>query len=521
MIIIEGGTVFDGTGAAGRVMDVAISGNTIAAIGALTAMPGTRLNARGLFVSPGFIDLHTHTDVTILRNPGMSSSVRQGVTTELSGNCGAQAGLALRTPEFALELRLSGEGEQFRWQSLAEFFERIEAQGSAANVAALVGHGTLRKRVIGWQRSAPDPEALARMRALLRQALEEGAFGLSTGLEYAPGRFAQTDELVELAREVAAVEGLYATHLRDEADELLASVEEALRIGRESGAAVQLSHHKAEGRRNWGAVSRSLARVEDARAAGLDVACDVYPYTAFMTGLGVRTLPSWAQEGSAEEMAARLREAEYRARVLAEMQGLCLDWEQLRIASARHDRSLQGRSVAEIARERGQTPQEAVLDTLIAAEGMVTGILFEISEEDMRAVMRFAHTAIASDSATRAATGLLAEDRVHPRGFGTFPRVLGRYVREEKLLTWEAAIHRMTGLPAARLGLKRRGVLRPGAYADLVVFDPERVADEATYAEPLRYPTGIRHVFVNGAAVIRDGEETGARPGWVLRRGGS
>ncbi|MBI3945530.1 MAG: D-aminoacylase [Armatimonadetes bacterium] len=519
MEIIAGGALFDGTGAPGQVADVAIDGDVIVAVGDLSAMEAPRLDARGLFVAPGFVDLHTHTDATVLLNPSMSSSIRQGVTTELTGNCGMQVGLSLNGPPFSLERRLSRDDAGFEWSSLAEFVACIERQGIAGNLAALVGHGTLRKRVMGWDPNPPDGEAMAQMRRLLCQALEEGAFGFSTGLEYSPGRFATPAELAALAREVAAVDGVYATHLRNEAEGLLEAVEEAIGVARESGVALQLSHHKAEGRRNWGRVERTLARIEEARAAGMDVACDVYPYAAFMTGLGVRTLPAWVQGGSADELAERLRDPDTRTRVLADMQGLDLDWGRLQIAVARKDRSLQGRSLAEIARERGLTPQEAVIDVLAGEGGMVAGISFEIAEEDVRAVMRFPHASIISDSGARAANGPLAEDRVHPRGFGTFPRALGRYVREERVLTWEAAIHKMTSLPAARIGLRRRGLVRPGAYADLVVFDPETVSDRATFADPIRYPEGIRHVFVNGVGVVRDGEETGARPGRVIRRG--
>ncbi len=519
MKVIAGGTVIDGTGAPRRVADVGIVGGEIVAVGDLSHADAERVDARGLFVAPGFIDLHTHSDMTLLQSPGFSSTLRQGVTTELCGNCGMQVGLALDTPEFALEQRLARGSRGFRWTSMAEFLALAEERQIAANVAFLAGHGTLRKRVMGWEMGPPDADALCRMRDLLRRTMEEGAFGFSTGLEYAPGRYAQTDELTALAQEVAAAGGLYATHLRNEAEGLIESVEEALAIARGSGAALQLSHHKAEGRRHWGTVERTLAMIDAARAAGLDAACDVYPYTAFMTGLGVRTLPAWAQEGSIEQVAESLRDPSTRDRVLVEMTALGLDWERIQIAIARNHREVQGLSLADIARERGVTPPEAVVDLIIAENGLVTGISFEIDEEDMRRVMRYEHTSIGSDSATRAITGPLAEDLIHPRGFGTFPRVLGRYARDEGVLSWEQAVRKMTGLPASRLGLKRRGVLAPGAHADLVLFDPATIVDTATYENPFQYPAGIRHVYVNGTAVIQDGEETGARPGRVLRKG--
>ncbi|NLC59007.1 MAG: D-aminoacylase [Armatimonadetes bacterium] len=519
MEILSGGTVVDGTGAARFRADVGIEGDSIVAIGDLSALPGRRSDATGLFVTPGFIDLHTHSDTTILRVPQMSSTVRQGVTTEVCGNCGLQLGLAVNTPEFEMERRLSHWSGRFSWRSLGEFMARVEEMGTAANLAFLAGHGTLRKRVMGWERGAPDAAALRQMRDLLREALEEGAVGLSTGLEYPPGRYATVEEIAVLAEEVAAVDGLYATHLRDEADGLIEAVEEALEVARRSGVRLQLAHHKAENRPNWGKVQHTLARVDAARAAGIDVACDVYPYTAFMTGLGVRTLPAWMQEGSVEQVAERLRDSATRARVLAEMSRMAVDWEHLQIGVSPHDRSLQGRRVVEIARERGISPAEAVIDILAQATGVVAVITFAIAEEDLRTVLRHPLTSVGSDSGTRHADGPLAEDRIHPRGFGTFPRVLGRYVRETPVLTWEEAIHKMTGLPASRLSLARRGVLQVGAYADLVAFDPATVIDHATYEEPHRYPEGIRHVFVNGVAVVRDGKQTGALPGRVLRRG--
>ncbi|HHX39854.1 MAG TPA: D-aminoacylase [Armatimonadetes bacterium] len=517
MVIISGGAVVDGTGAPRVVADVAFEGDTIVAIGDLRGAEGTRIDARGRLVAPGLIDLHTHSDATVLGFPSMSSSVRQGVTTEVGGNCGMQVGLALGTSEFELEQRLYHGPHPFCWTSLAEFAALVEEQGIAGNIAFLAGHGTLRKRVMGWQRGAPAPEALARMRAFLRQTLEEGAFGLSTGLEYPPGSYATHAEIAPLVAEVAAVGGLYTTHLRNEGDHLAEAVEEELRVACETGVRLQISHLKAERRRNWGKAREMLARIHAARAAGIDIACDVYPYTAFMTGLWVATLPAWAQEIPAEELSKRIQEPGFRDRVANDMAEMEIDWEQLQVAIAPQDRSLQGRTMAEIARERGVASHEAVLDLL--AGGLVVAIVFAISEEEMRLVLRAPFTSVASDGTTRVASEGADEDRVHPRCFGTFPRVLGRYAREEGLLSWEEAIHRMTGLPASRLGLRQRGVIRPGARADLVVFDPETVLDTATFVTPASYPRGIEHVFVNGVAVVRDGEETGARPGRVLRRG--
>ena len=511
--------MFDGTGAPGRVADVGIEGERIVAIGDLSAADARRIDARGFFVSPGFIDMHTHTDATVLGNPSLSSSVRQGVTTELCGNCGNQAGMALDTPELAREYLFAGGESDCQWSSLGQFMGRVEEQGAAINLAFLAGHGTLRKRAMGWHCGPPDRDLLRCMLCLLSRALEEGAFGLSSGLEYAPGSHADTRELGVLAAAVAAAGGIYATHLRNEAEDLATSVEEALAIAREAEVPLQISHLKAEGRSNWGSIGGVLERLDEARAQGIDVACDVYPYTAFMTGLGVRTLPPWAQVGSWEQIARRLRHPGYRSRVLAHMAGLPLDWDQICIAVAPGDRALQGRSIGEIARERGKTPQETVLDLLIQENGAVSSINFDMAEEDMRSVLRYEHASIGSDTAARAPHGRLAEDGTHPRAFGTFPRVLGRYARDEGVLTWSSAIHKMTGLPAQRLGLRRRGTLAPGAYADVTVFDPGAITDTASYADPFQYPAGIRHVFVNGTPAVAFGQETAALAGQVLRRG--
>ena len=341
MVIISGGAVVDGTGAPRVVADVAFEGDTIVAIGDLRGAEGTRIDARGRLVAPGLIDLHTHSDATVLGFPSMSSSVRQGVTTEVGGNCGMQVGLALGTSEFELEQRLYHGPHPFCWTSLAEFAALVEEQGIAGNIAFLAGHGTLRKRVMGWQRGAPAPEALARMRAFLRQTLEEGAFGLSTGLEYPPGSYATHAEIAPLVAEVAAVGGLYTTHLRNEGDHLAEAVEEELRVACETGVRLQISHLKAERRRNWGKAREMLARIHAARAAGIDIACDVYPYTAFMTGLWVATLPAWAQEIPAEELEADPGGSD-RANDMAG------DGDRLGAAPGRIapvDRSLQGRNI--------------------------------------------------------------------------------------------------------------------------------------------------------------------------------
>ncbi|HEY3280995.1 MAG TPA: D-aminoacylase [Armatimonadota bacterium] len=519
-LIIAGGTLVDGSGGPPVSADVGVQGDTIAAIGDLSdAHASHRLSAEDQVVSPGFIDIHTHTDVTILAVPGMESSLYQGVTTQLGGNCGLCVGMTLDNEVFGIERRLVPSATPFSWSTLDEYLRRVAGEGISGNFGVLAGHGTLRKRVIGREGRAPTTAELADMRAVLAEAMEEGAFGLSTGLEYPPGRFSETEELIEVSRELTRFGGFYASHLRDEADGLLDAVSEAIRIGREADVPVQLSHHKAEGRRNWGRVADSLALVDSARAAGQDVSCDVYPYTSFMTGLAVRILPGWAQEGSMADMAARFEVEETRSQILEEIRANGPDWDLILIAVCPGNRAYQGLTVAALAQQKGMAPEELVLDLLSHQKGMIAAINFQMAEEDVETVLRRDYVSVGSDGAAASPTGPMRHDKPHPRTYGTFPRVLGRYVRERGVLSLEEAVRRMTLLPASRIGLKDRGLLREGYKADLVVFDPATVDDSATYEEPHQFPTGIGTVVVNGQMVIRDGAHTGARPGTVLRRG--
>jgi len=528
-ILVKGGMVFDGLGNPGVRADIGIQDDRIAAIGDLSkAQAGRILDATGLYVAPGFIDIHTHSDLTVLLNPGMESSIHQGVTTEVAGNCGLSVGLVLDAPLFSLERRFLTPAQKLDWDgSLKGHLRRIEDQGIAINYITLVGHGTLRKRVMGMEARDPTPEELDRMKALLTQAFEEGAFGLSTGLEYAPGSFARLPELVALSQVAAQCGRFYASHLRNEGDRLVESVQEALTIGEEAGLPVQLSHHKAEGMRNWGKVKTTLRMMEEARAKGMEVSCDQYPYTAFMTGLSVVTLPSWVHDGGTEAFLARLSDPEIRSRIMAEVRELHPEladlseesaWHQIEIGVCHGCRELEGRRIADMAVESGRDPLEMVMDLLISPpERLISVIYFAMSEEDVRLVMRHPHTLVGSDGASSNPHGVLGEHNIHPRGYGTFPRVLGRYVREEGVLPWEEALRKMTSMPARRLGLMDRGKLKVGCFADLVVFDPLTVADRATYRDAHHFAEGIVHVLVNGRVALEDGEQTEARAGRVLR----
>ncbi|MDO8476872.1 MAG: D-aminoacylase [Candidatus Rokubacteria bacterium] len=520
---ISGGQVLDGTGAPAVRADVGVTGDSITAVGDLSREPaGETVDAAELIVAPGFIDMHSHSDWRLFANRRAESKIRQGVTTEVVGNCGFSP--APVSDEFREDMQgfalYVGPGMDFSWRSVKDYLRRYEDDGLALNVAQLIGHGTLRLAVMGFARRAPSAKELARMRSLMESAMAEGACGLSTGLIYAPGSYSETPEIVEIARG-AARGGFYASHIRGEGATLLDSVAEAIRVGEEGGLPVQVSHIKTAGRPHWGRVKDALALIDAARARGLDVMADVYPYTASSTT--IRTLlPDSALEGGIGAMLGRLRDPAARARIRDEMaHGAVLargvGWGDIMIAYAPSKPEVQGLRLDEIGRRWGKDPVECAFDIIEAEKGKGYVILFQLDEADLRKALVHPHVMIGSDGSSLAATGPLSEGKPHPRSYGTFPRVLGRYARDEGVLTLPAAIHKMTGMPAARLGLKDRGVIRPCAKADVVAFSPGRVADLATYEDPHRYAAGIEHVIVNGRAVVRGGEHTGNLPGRVLR----
>jgi len=524
---IEGGLVVDGTGAPGTRADVGVRDERIVALGDLSREPaGRTLHAAGKVVAPGFIDMHSHSDWRLWVNRRAESKVRQGVTLEVVGNCGFSP--APVTAERREELRgfalYLPEGFEFRWGSVGEYLDALDAEGLAVNVVQLVGHGALRIAAMGFARRPPTAAELATMQRLLEDGLRAGAWGLSTGLIYAPGSYAATEELVALARVAARGRAIYASHVRGEGATLLPAVEEAIRIGRETGIPVQVSHLKAAGRPHWGRVADALARIDRAAAEGLDVHADCYPYTASSTTLRA-LLPDSALDGGLAGLLGRLADPAARAALRealerpAEGPSLLdrVGWEQIMVAWAPGRPEAEGRSLAALAAATGVTPAEAALDVLAATAGRAAVVLFQLDEADVRRALAHPRVMIGSDGSALAPYGELGRGKPHPRSYGTFPRVLGEYVREQRVLTLEQAVHKMTGLPARRLGLRDRGVLRVGAVADLVVFDPRRVADRATYADPHRYPVGVEHVLVNGRLVIRDGEHTGSLPGRLLR----
>ncbi len=495
--LIRNARVVDGAGNPWFRADVAVTDGRIAAIGKLTAATtGRSIDAAGRVLAPGFIDVHTHVEAGVERFPG-ENFLRDGVTTVVTGNCGSS---------------------QIR---LGEFFARLDKQGLALNLASLVGHNSIRREILGLADRQATAQELARMRALVEQAMRDGAAGFSTGLEYVPGTYSSTEVIVELARAAAAHGGLYATHMRDEGDQVLEAITEAARVGREAGLRVQVSHFKQDTRRLWGSAGRMIALVEQFRAEGVDVVVDQYPYEAFSTGLGM-TLPSWALEGGDAGLRRRLADTAVRARIVADMERLVKakgheSFAYARVASCRFDRSLEGRTIPEIALARGRPATLAAeIDTIleIMAQGGASAVYHSMSGPDVERILGYPHTAVASDGGiVEFGSGV-----PHPRSYGTNARVLAEYVGRRRLLGLEEAIRKMTSLPARTFAFRDRGLVREGLAADLVLFDPARVGDRATFDKPHQYADGFDLVLVNGVAVVEDGRLAGARPGRVLRR---
>jgi N-acyl-D-amino-acid deacylase len=524
--VLRGPTVLDGTGGPPFVADVGIRGDTIAALGEISAEQGARaLDLAGLHLAPGFIDIHSHSDGDVLAYPGAESRVLQGVTTELTGNCGSSA--APLTGAGAEETRRAWReesGVEADWTGVASYLERLDRSGVALNQALLLGQGTLRSSAIGEVDRPLTPDELRGVLRAVEEGLDQGAFGLSTGLEYTPGLYTPTAEIVAMARVVSRHGGLYASHLRNEEARLLEAVAEAIAIGRQTGARVEVSHLKAAGRRNWPSQTPALELLEAARRDGVAVLADAYPYEAYSTGLTI-LLPGWAREGGAAAIGERLRDPDTRARIRREAAAYVAnepgDFGLIVISSVggeRH-RSLVGRSLAAIAADWGQEPAEALLRLIADEQGDVGFIGFAMSPENVERVLAHPLVMIGSDGSAMAPTGRAAATRPHPRSYGAFTRVLDHFVRERRLLELPAAVRKMTSMPADQIGLADRGRIARGMKADLVAFDAPGLRDRATFDDPHRHPQGIRLVLINGVAVVEDGSPTGARPGRALRRG--
>lgn len=529
-VLIKNGNVIDGTGNLWFKKDIGIGNGKITGMGLFATDGNKTIDATGKVVSPGFIDLHNHTDMTILTYPNVESYIMQGVTTVVVGNCGLT--MAPVNPDkvdllkrYLFPFLATGFDYGWDWKTLREYYEKVEKLGTSLNLAPLVGQGTIRLAVKGFDSDEASKEEMNEMKQLLEQSLEEGAFGMSTGLIYPPGTYSTTEELVELASVLTRYGALYATHMRNEGDMLMESVEEAIRIGEENNVGVEIAHHKASGRTNWGKVNATLRAMEQARKRGVEVNCDVYPYGAGSTTI-TAILPTWALEGGVEKMLERLKNVETRQAIkqgIAEgtMKGenwiKAAGWSAIVIAECPTQRESEGKSLEEILKRQNRfdDPYEGFFDWLLEIKGNATMVIFVMDETDVRTVMSSPLSSIISDSW---ATAPRAGGKPHPRAYGTFPRVLGKYVREERVLTLQDAIRKMTSLPAGKLGLQDRGIIKQGSWADIVVFDPDRIKDKATYDNPHQYPEGIDYVIVNGQVVVENGKLTGARPGKVLKR---
>jgi N-acyl-D-amino-acid deacylase len=528
--LLTGGYVVDGTGNPWQRADVAIARGRVRALGQLEDLRARRvIDVGGLVVAPGFIDIHGHSELTLLVDGSASSKVRQGVTTEVVGNCGLSPVPCRGRARTELG-RLAGSLEPhlgWDWTDTAGYLARLEEHGVALNVVLLCGHRSLRMAVMGMAHREPSAPELAEMKHELDLALEQGAFGLSSGLAYAPTGAAGPDELVELCRVVHRRHGYYSSHIRNDGPGLWDALAETFAVARASGEQVEISHHKGVGRLHRGRAGEILRLLDRARSLyHLDISFDVYPYTASSTWLSAY-LPAWCTADGVGAMVARLGDPAVRSQLRQELprdvfaedpaEGLWGDMVIARVLSGANKR-LEGLSLAAIATARGQDPFDVMFDLLVEEHGSVTIVKHELCEEDLIPMLRHPLAAIGSDGYALATSGPLAEGRPHPRSFGTFPRVLGRYVREQGVLGLEDAVRKMTSLPAQRLGLRGRGLLSEGFWADVVVFDAERVRDRATYADPFQYPQGIEYVFVNGRPVVWKGQPTGIRPGRALRR---
>ncbi|HEY6008574.1 MAG TPA: D-aminoacylase [Geobacteraceae bacterium] len=525
--LFRGARLVDGTGSPPRTADVAVAGGRIAVVGPdLDGASERVVDAEGLVLCPGFIDIHGHSDMTLFRHPLLESKAFQGVTTEVIGNCGlglfpVRAGGERELADYLSLHDFCLPDDGITWRDLAEYAERVDMDGLGINVAPLVGHAALRIAAMGMEDRPPEALEMERMEALLTTALEQGAWGMSTGLIYPPGSYAATGELVALASILARHDALYTSHIRSEGEEIASALDEAVAIGAQSGVRVQVSHLKAMGGENRGRAGELLARLAAARSRGVDIGADQYPYNASATTL-TAVVPQWAHAGGAKALLERLADPALRAelhaqigREMARREGAA----GIMVTGCRsaRNRRLSGETVAAIAELWACPPEEAVVRLILEEGGNVGAIFFSMVEEDVATILADPRVAVGSDGhALNAAEDGL--EPTHPRSYGTFARVLGRYVREEGLLPLAAAIHKMTGLPARRLGFTDRGIIAPGYAADLVLFDPATVADRATYAEPHRYATGAVHSLVDGQPVMWDGRLTGERPGRVLRK---
>ncbi|HEU5209502.1 MAG TPA: D-aminoacylase [Longimicrobiales bacterium] len=520
-LLLRGAIVYDGTGASPFEADVLVADGRIREVGSRLAASGAEeVRLAGLALAPGFVDIHSHTSTQVLANPRAESKLLQGVTTEVAGQDGSSVGLWTDEEFEAARERYRRDGVDLQFRDVAGFLAQVDRQGAALNIASMIGTGSVRGFVVGEDDRPATPDEIARMRTLVADAIAGGACGMSSGLEYTPGGFASTDELIALAGALRGTGLPYASHMRNEDDRLLAAMEEAIRVGQGAGVPVQISHLKAQGQRNWWKADLALRLIEDARDAGIDVMFDVYPYVAYSTGLS-NLFPIDALDGGTEAFRGRLRDpqrsAALRQAVLAKVESLG-SWDSVQVTSTGSEEYAfaRGKRLGTLAAQRGVDPYDLLVEILLSGGGGMVG--FGMSEENVRKFLVHPLAMICSDGG---AYTVDTSSSPHPRNFGTFPRVLGHYVRDERLMPMETAIHKITMMPARRIGVTDRGTIQPGMAADLVAFDPAAIIDRATFEAPKQYATGIRHVIVNGTFVLREGEYTGAYPGRAVRPAGA
>jgi N-acyl-D-amino-acid deacylase len=527
-MIIRHGTVYDGSGHPPVVADLAIGGDTIAAIGDLHRAVGTReIEAKGLAVAPGFVNMLSQAQEALLVDGRSQSDIRQGVTLEVMGEGWSMGPLTDRMKQEAVAQQADIR-YPITWTTLAEFLDQLQAKGISTNVASFVGATTVRVHEVGYADRPPTPDELEHMKLLVHQAMQEGALGVGSSLIYAPAFYAKTDELIALCKVAAEYHGMYISHLRSEGNHLLEATDELIRIAKEAGLPAEIYHLKAAGEPNWGKMDQLIRKVDSARAGGLRITANMYTYTAGATGLDA-AMPPWVQEGGLEEWIARLKDRAIRKRVKREMDTPTDQWENLYLGAGSPDHILflqfkndslkryTGKTLAEVAKLRRKSPEETAMDLVIGDDSRVGTAYFLMSEDNIRKEIVLPWVSFGSDEESSAPEGVFLRYNQHPRAYGNFARVLGEYTRDEKLMPLEQAIHKLAMLPATNLGIRKRGTLVVGNFADLAIFDPAKIQDHASYQDPRQYATGMVHVFVNGVQVLRDGQHTGAKPGRVVR----
>lgn len=527
-IIIRNGTIYDGSGSSSFKGDLAINGDTIAAMGELKNAVGKMvIDAANKAVAPGFINMLSWADKSLMEDGRSQSDIRQGVTLEVMGEGWSEGPLneAMKT-----EI-IKNQGDikyDIQWSTLGEYLTFLEKKGVSCNFASFIGATTLRINVIGYENRAPSPEELISMRKLAKQAMEEGAIGISSALIYAPASFSKTDELIELCKEVSAQKGMYISHIRSEGNKLLESLDELIEITEKAHIKSEIYHLKAAGTENWFKMDLAINKIDSARAAGLDITADMYNYTAAGTGL-YATMPQWVQEGGQDAWIARLKNPVIRARVIKEMKAPGKDWENFfyMVGSPKNIifevfkndslKYLTGKTLAEVAESRKLSPAETVIDLVIRDNSPVASVYFLMTEENIRKQIVKPWVSFGSDEQSLSSEGIFLKSNPHPRAYGNFSRLLGKYTRDEKVIPLEEAIRKLTSLPATNMKIQKRGLLKRGYFADIVVFDPLKIGDHATYTDPHQYATGVTEVFVNGKQVLKDGQHTGAKPGRIVR----